>query len=359
MKKQSKHFSKDEMKEMSDYLKNNIPIIDIAVDLGFTPVRRGQKYFSLKEHDSVMIDTEKNCFWRNADNTKGASGSVIDFLIYFGSENVTGAYKILYEKAGGQNDLYNRLFHYNEAIAETQNSRTIQEKAQVFSKSKGSTPELVLPKPDITMKNVFAYLTKTRGVPSAIVQEFVDHKMLYQDQLKNCVFLSYDGKKPVYGCKRGTNTYRKFVGDCAGNDYIHGFTFCNPGANKLYIAESVIDGMSRMAMFMQNGVDYHEYNWHFLAGTQKTESLLQYLDQDIKDITIGVDNDKSGHACAEEIEKLFLSKDKKVQIEFPKKKDWNLDLLDTNLNPIKKKYTNPIKTYQNCNLEEKKALEMR
>ena len=59
---------------------DNIRIVDYASELGFTLVRRG-KYFTLKEHDSVMIDPEaelflekfywwwlwKNCIWRICD----------------------------------------------------------------------------------------------------------------------------------------------------------------------------------------------------------------------------------------------------------------------------------------------------
>ena len=56
------------------------------VELGFTLVRRG-KYFTLKEHDSVMIDPERNCFWRNSIGggygKTAYGGSVIDFAKHF------------------------------------------------------------------------------------------------------------------------------------------------------------------------------------------------------------------------------------------------------------------------------------
>lgn len=62
-----------------------VPITDYATRSGFTLVRKG-KYFSLKEHDSVIIDVEKNCFWRNSrfsKGYKGGAGSIIDFAIEF------------------------------------------------------------------------------------------------------------------------------------------------------------------------------------------------------------------------------------------------------------------------------------
>lgn len=49
-------------KEKFDWIKENISIVDYASSIGFTPVRKG-KYYSLKEHDSIIIDTHKNVYW--------------------------------------------------------------------------------------------------------------------------------------------------------------------------------------------------------------------------------------------------------------------------------------------------------
>ena len=65
-----------------------IPVTDLAERLGYTLVKRG-RYYSLREHDSVMIDVQKNCFWRNsrfAKGFKGGAGSTIDFIMEFGGE---------------------------------------------------------------------------------------------------------------------------------------------------------------------------------------------------------------------------------------------------------------------------------
>lgn len=48
-------------KEKFDWIKENISIVDYASSIGFTPVRKG-KYYSLKEHDSIIIDTHKNIY---------------------------------------------------------------------------------------------------------------------------------------------------------------------------------------------------------------------------------------------------------------------------------------------------------
>ena len=67
-------------------IKEEISIADIAREMGFSVEKKG-RYLSLKEHDSVIIDTERNCFWRNSRSGRGSSigrgGSVIDFVVEF------------------------------------------------------------------------------------------------------------------------------------------------------------------------------------------------------------------------------------------------------------------------------------
>lgn len=49
------------MSNVYQIIKEQIRIIDYAPRLGFTVKRKG-KYYSLKEHDSVIIDPEKKLF---------------------------------------------------------------------------------------------------------------------------------------------------------------------------------------------------------------------------------------------------------------------------------------------------------
>lgn len=65
------------------------------------------------------------------------------------------------------------------------------------------------------MRKVFAYLIKTRQISQNVVQDMVHRKMLYQDNHGNCVFVGYDIKNPdsvIFGCRRGTNTYKNLPG---------------------------------------------------------------------------------------------------------------------------------------------------
>lgn len=52
-------------KEKFKRIREDISIIEYAAKSGYTLVRKG-RYYSLKEHDSLMIDPVKNVYWQNS-----------------------------------------------------------------------------------------------------------------------------------------------------------------------------------------------------------------------------------------------------------------------------------------------------
>ena len=54
-------------KEKFKRIREDISIIEYAAKSGYTLVRKG-RYYSLKEHDSLMIDPVKNVYWQNSSN---------------------------------------------------------------------------------------------------------------------------------------------------------------------------------------------------------------------------------------------------------------------------------------------------
>lgn len=67
--------------------------------------------------------------------------------------------------------------------------------------------ELNLPEKSDTSKNVYAYLTKTRGIPANIVNDCLKNGTIYQDERRNAVFVGYDDNKQAkYAARRGTFT---------------------------------------------------------------------------------------------------------------------------------------------------------
>ena len=189
-------------------IKDTIRIEEFAKELGYTVVRKG-RYYSLKEHDSVIIDPDKNCFWQNSipgrGDAIGIGGSVIDFAIVLGNMTKAEALAVLEKKA----------VHFSNKKQDQYENKPKQQNHQ-------EKKVLKLPGKDNNMRKVFAYLTKTRGIAPEIVQEMVNRKQLYQDINGNCVFISYEpgeNGKAVFACRRGTNTFVPFYGDMPGCDY--------------------------------------------------------------------------------------------------------------------------------------------
>lgn len=148
-------------KEKFDWIKENISIVDYASSIGFTPVRKG-KYYSLKEHDSIIIDTHKNVYWQNSisgyGKCIGEMGSIIDFAMKF----------------------CNMSFY--EVIRQFEGDISRDSQYQVRQEKRISDKTLKLPGKDANMRKVYAYLIKTRNIKPDVVQFFVDNKMLYQDK---------------------------------------------------------------------------------------------------------------------------------------------------------------------------------
>lgn len=285
-------------------IKEEIAITDYAQRMGFTLVRKG-KYYSLKEHDSVIIDTSKNCFWRNSVPGKGKAigqgGSIIDFVMEFEGKNVGETISLL--------------------LKEISHSKVRSvEQTYFFTKQK---EKMQLPERGKNMHKVFAYLIQTRKIAGNIVQEMVERKQLYQDKFGNCVFVSYDENGvPNFATKRGTNTYKPFYGDVAGCDYDKCFYIDNQ-AKKLYVTESVIDALSIMTLLPL----YETYNYLALTGSGKWNAIFYYLSNPIlEEVWIGTDNDKAGRKAGTFIEENVkrTRPDIKVEFDYPSQgKDWN------------------------------------
>lgn len=291
----------------------NVSILDYAQELGFTVIRRG-RYYSLKEHDSVIIDPQKNCFWRNSEPGKGHSIGRGDSVIGF-AEMFSGKTK------------QEIMREFSQRVNGLAPEEKKQRKERVDTQQKD---ELELPEPADNMHRVFAYLTKSRMIDPDIVQELVNRKMLYQSKDNgNCVFVSYDeAGNAVSACLRGTNTERRFVGDVANCNYNKGF-YINNHSSSLIVTESYIDAMSVMSILKAQEVDYHTYDYMPLSGAAKFESLLNYLKVNPREnVMLALDNDTGGHKNSNRIHQDLkeMNPDLNVSDHFPACKDWNAEL---------------------------------
>lgn len=288
-------------------IESKIKIVDVASQMGYTLKREGWHY-TIKEHDSVRIDVDRNLFIRYSN---GHRGSVIDFISEFNNQPKN---EVISELASKINLDYN-----------FQASHSIQRK----EKNQEEVPVLTLPEKGQNMKNIFAYLTQSRYLDSEIVQEMVEKKQLYQDQNRNCVFVSYKNQQPVFASLCGTNTFLKFKGDVKGCDYSQGW-FVDYSSNYLYVTESPIDAMSKMSLMRMSNKNYHFFDQLSLSGVTKTEAVFEHLkEKKYKEIWVGVDADKAGADCYQEIKdkiKKEFPNVKVVRDETKFTKDWNDEL---------------------------------
>lgn len=302
--------------EIYDRIKENIRITDYAGMHGMELQRVG-RYYTIKGHDSVRIDVERNCFWRNSGIGQTTNGSVIDFAMAFvHQDNLHESLKELSALAGGKE---------SGSIHRSWN-RTVNTQPKPLAEN--------LPERAKNMHRAYAYLTQTRFLEPDVVQDFVDRKMLYQDVRGNCVFVSYDEeKKPVFANFRGTLSERKFLGDVAGSDYRRGFYIDN-GADKVIVTESVIDAMSVMSILHGQGMDYKQYDYLPLSGATKHEPLYVHLSEHPKEqVLLALDHDLAGVKDMKLIQKKLLGemgmKAEQVTFHVPGEKDWNQELVNT------------------------------
>ena len=274
-----------------------VPVTDLAQRMGYSLVRKG-RYYSLKEHDSVIIDTTKNCFWRNSrfsQGFKGGAGSTIDFVMEFGGE-------LDYKAAMRRIALMYGIEGDKPPSIEYQRPKPQQTDGKPQAK-KEFPQMLVLPKQAYRSNNtaVFRYLL-LRGISQSVIRYFLARKMLYEDTHRNCVFVS---PKQDFGCIRSTGDTR-FVADVEGSDYEKCFFFKGVNAKKLYVAESVIDIMSVMTYLQirkerndeqpERGDWYGNHAYLALSGTNKIQSLFYHINQepDIREVFLCFDRDEAG-----------------------------------------------------------------
>lgn len=311
-----------EKEDIYDRIKQGVSILDYAGMHGIELQRVG-RYYTIKGHDSVRIDPDKNCFWRNSGIGQTTTGSVIDFANAFVHDD----------------DLHESLKELTGLVS----GNAVSIKSAAMSRMQGEQRENRvqrplsenLPERAKNMHRAYAYLTQTRFIEPEVVQDLVDRKVLYQDIKGNCVFVSHDNRgKPVFASLRGTLSDKKFLGDISGSDYKQGFYISND-SDKLIVTESVIDAMSVMSILKEQGMDYKQYDYLPLNSADKHEALLAHLAAEPKvQVLLALDHDLAGvknmqilkERIMDGISDMRMHPD--VTFHVPQKKDWNEELLD-------------------------------
>ena len=257
--------------------------------MGFTPVQR-KNHWTLREHDSVVF-YDNNTFVRYSQekgNGRKVGGSPIDFYAHFNNLLTGEAIREMKETYIKGRDL-------------------IGYRAREQPKKEKKEVPFVLPTPEKgPWRRMFAYLTKTRGIDSDVVQHCIDKNLLYEEtKYHNTVFVGRDHTgQAVFASKRSSLPNSKFRMDVEGSNQENGWQVNHPGAKLLVLTEAPIDAMSAMCIRKHMGRPVESANYLASCGTGKAISVLRnYMKKhpEITAIRIGMDNDDAGRKAAQNL----------------------------------------------------------
>ncbi|MCL2817379.1 MAG: DUF3991 and toprim domain-containing protein [Clostridiales bacterium] len=192
---------------------------------------------------------------------------------------------------------------------------------------------LILPEKAGIPIRLFEYLCLKRGIDGEIVNALIQEEKLYEDKRGNVVFIGHDENcKARFASLRGTYGDCRFRMDCPGSDKHYGFNMaaCAP-SDRLYVFESPIDAMSHGSLANAATGDKEAWERHSrlsLAGTSDA-ALIFFLNQRffIKELVFCLDNDPAGCEASVMLAHKYAEKSFRTQIELPKGKDFNDDLI--------------------------------
>jgi len=261
--------------------------VDIAAYLmerGVALKRSGRRY-KHPEHDSLVF-TGNAYFW----NSRGEHGNAVDYLVrHYSMDFKTAVAELTKENFAGQG------------------KKVEDPEPFTFSEIKTTA----------NLRRGIAYLTKTRGISSDIVQRLIKDKLMFLEaDTNNLIFPMYDEGGAVVGAeKQGTLSRYRFKGVAAGSKYGYGYN--------IRMSESL-----KYALFFESAVDMLSY-WQ-LAKKAFTGCLLVSVaglkSNVIKHLTVVfgglqpvlcVDNDPAGREFADSYKNVIK------RFPMPPAKDWN------------------------------------
>lgn len=183
----------------------------------------------------------------------------------------------------------------------------------------------IMPEISKNMRRTFAYLIKTRGIDSDVVNFFVKEKKIFETaQHHNIAFVGYDENGKIKQAHlRSTNTHIAFQIDVEGSDKKYYFRHIGT-SNMLYIFEAPIDMLSFICL--------HKENWkvhsYVALGGVAIDAANNVLDTHgfIDKVFICTDNDTAGSKTAKRIGAELSERNICWQRLTSAQKDWNDDL---------------------------------
>lgn len=251
-------------------------------------IKSSANEFSSKTYSSLKMSNGK---WNYFAGDQGGV-TALSFLTYVEKMSFQEAVK---EILNCQNL---PIKEHNNIIANTKN----------LSETKEVNKNFTLPERNENNKRVFAYLAN-RGISPHIINFAMKYNLLYEDKkYHNAVFIGYDqARKARYAFLRGTNSYKKFLGEAAGSDKKFSFKLGNNDSDTVHFFESAIDALSYASMLEIYKKPWKNYSLVSLGGAGNFQAAEQYLKENskTKKIILCLDNDETGINCSRKL-KLFL-----------------------------------------------------
>lgn len=306
-------FSEEVLKQVT-----SINIVDWAINNGYE-VSRKNSQFKIKEFGGLLIDGEGQKWNRFSDDSKEAGGGIIQFVMYME--------QLEFRKA------VEKLMAYKNIYQEPS-----EQAVRFIKEAKEATSDIEsfeLPKRAENYRRLYAYLIKTREIDKAIVDYYVRHHKIYEDDRHNVVFCGGDENGVVRSASR-RGTY-----DLPGKDAFKGlvkhsdkrFPFSFEGkSERLLVFEAPIDMMSFQTLLKESGQPKHGAKDSFIAlNGIANEGFCSYLKNhsNIKSICFCLDNDEAGVSSTANLIKIIDEQELgsyELDIKVPIHKDWNQDL---------------------------------
>lgn len=280
-------------------------IAELLRDRGEEVRRSGKELVWIRDGEKISI---RGNLWFNQYRREG--GNSIDFARKFLNLGYPDAVKLL-------------LGERRESAAQSPSSGgNVGSTTQKKQAQKPFTP----PKKHHDMKRVFSYLIKTRGIDPDIVLSFARMGLIYEEAgYHNAVFCGKDENGVMrHANKRGTLRNSTFKGNQAGSLPQYSFHYSG-SSDTIYFFEAPIDMLSYISLQKENW-RVHSY----AAACSVSDQVLLHqlkLHANLKKCVLCLDNDLAGYRAGERICEKLLENGYEVEVDYPRKKDWNEELL--------------------------------
>lgn len=204
-----------------------------------------------------------------------------------------------------------------------------------------------LPKANLDMHRVYAYLIKQRFISPEIITHFAKKRLIFEDaKHHNAVFVCVDGNGvPRQAHKRSTNSFGKpFRITCEGSDTRYSFAHFG-NSEKLFVFEAPIDMLSYLTLHPEN---WQQHSYIAMNGVYENAVLTALKNRsNLSEVVLCTDNDEGGIDAAERLTDILCENGyESVSRIAPQNKDFNEDLKAENgvvplpaaVHPRKEKY---------------------